>query len=124
MASSVPRGRPSGGPDHHVRNEERHSKTATCRHVDESGKASPCTPFSHLWTIGIPAGSVAHANAKIPDSFRKQREKDEIRQERPVQYLTQAARFAKLPVKLATLGPRMATLRGDFGNLRDPKWQP
>jgi len=50
MASSVPRGRPLG-PDHYVRGGERHPKTAACRHIDESGKASPRTPFSHPRTL-------------------------------------------------------------------------
>ena len=46
-------------------------------------------------TIGRRRRSVAYAGAKVTGSFLNQREKDEIRQQRLVQYLTWAARVAK-----------------------------
>jgi hypothetical protein len=51
MASSVPRGRPLGPGYLPSGVENGKPKTATCRHIDESGKASPRTPFSHLGTL-------------------------------------------------------------------------
>ena len=118
MASSVPRGRPLG-PDTSVRVE---NGTKDCLLPSYRRVRQGVTVYSVL--SPHTEAQTACADAKVTRFLRSQREKDEIRQERPVQYLTQAARVAKLPLELATLEPKMATLGGDFGNPGDPKWQP
>ena len=101
-----------------VRLDIRSTKDCAHLHVEKSDEPSPRIPFSHRGRLA------AYADAKVTDSFRIQREKDEIRQERPVRYLTRLARLAKQIGKLATLAPKMATLMGDFVNLGGSRWQP
>ena len=60
-----------GGPDTSVRVEIRRTKTATCRHIDESGKASPCIPFSRRGRLAAYAGAKGHSF--LPDSERERR---------------------------------------------------
>ena len=58
---------------------------------------------------------MANARPEVTDPSAIHKETDEIQRQKPVQYLTKAARVAKLRAKLATLTPEMATLRGEFG---------
>jgi hypothetical protein len=122
MASSVPRGRPLE-PGYFRPGGDTVNQDCTHLHVEKSDEPSPHIPLSpeDEWQTERPA---AYAGAKVTGSFRNQREKDEIRQERPVLYLTQAAGLAKPPAKLATLTPKMATLNRDFGNPNAITWQP
>jgi len=97
--------------------------TKDCAHLHrKSDEPSPCIPFSRRRRLA--GRSAAYAGAKVTVSFRIQREKDEIRQQRPLPYLTGAGKVAKLLGKLATLAPKMATLRGDFVNPEGHRWQP
>jgi hypothetical protein len=53
-------------------------------HGDRSDEPSPCIALSHRRH----RRSAGYADAKVTGSFRNQREKDEIRERRPVLYLT------------------------------------
>ena len=83
---SVPRGRPLG-PDTSVRVEIRSTKD--CAHLHVENRMSRHRVSRSLTADDWPRRrSVAYAGAKVTGSFRIQREKDEIRQQRLVQYLT------------------------------------
>src|SRR5271165_1915008 len=86
MASSVPRGRQLG-PDTSVRVENGQPKTAPI-FMSKSRMSRHRVSRSLPKTIGRRRRSVAYAGAKVTGSYRIQREKDEIRQQRLVQYLT------------------------------------
>jgi len=97
--------------------------TKDCAHLHrKSDEPSPCIPFSRRGRLA--GRSAAYADAKVTVSFRIQREKDEIRQQRLVPYLTRAGKVAKPLGKLATLASKMATLRGDLVNPEGRRWQP
>lgn len=89
----MPRGWPLG-PDHSVRVEYGQPKTALI--------FMPKSRMRRRGYLVLSQGdewqwcSVAHARAKVTDSLRIQREKDEIRRERPIQYLTRAGDVAIL----------------------------
>ena len=68
-------------------------------------------------TIGQQECSAAYAGAKVTGSYRIQREKDEIRRQRLIRYLTQTGRVAKPLSELATLGTY-------FVNPEGLGWQP
>jgi len=121
MASVCPGGWPLN-PDSYVRMGRRSTKDCAHLHVGKSDEPSPYIPFSHRRRLA--GRSAAYAGAKVTVSLRIHREKDEIRQQRLVQYLTRVGRVAKLRWEMATLAPKMATLRLDFGNPGASRWQP
>ena len=88
----VPRGWPLG-PDASVRVGNGQPKTALI-FMSRSRMSRHRVSRSLPQTIGEQRRSAAAADAKVTDSFRIQREKDEIREQRRVQYLTQGGDVA------------------------------
>src|SRR5271170_2284641 len=96
-------------------------RSSSCR---KFGRAVIVYPVLSRRSLARQRRSAAYAGAKGTECCRNQREKDEIRQERLVQYLTRAAKVAKALRKLATLGQKLATLSADFVNPEGSRWQP